>query len=69
MELSVPHLLVLADIRARRWKDIREVGERYRQKVVDLGMMEPPLVDIQGDYLEITVAGRAELNRRTVIAD
>lgn len=41
--------------------DIRSVSENYRQRAIDLGMMEPPLIDIDGDYLFITEAGRRAL--------
>jgi hypothetical protein len=41
--------------------DIRKISEPYRQRAIDLGMMEPPLVEIDGDFLSITDAGRAAL--------
>lgn len=41
---------------------IQLVSESFRQTVIDLGMMEPPLVDIGGDFLLITPAGRAALS-------
>lgn len=41
--------------------DIRNVSEAYRQRVIDLGMMQPPLVDIDGDWLSVTDAGRSAL--------
>ena len=37
--------------------DIRTISEPYRQRAIDLGMMEPPLVDIEGDFLFVTYAG------------
>lgn len=41
--------------------DIRRISEPYRQRAIDLGMMDPPLVEIDGDFLRITDAGRAAL--------
>ena len=43
--------------------DIRKLSEPYRQRAIDLGMMEPPLVDIDGDFLFVTAAGRAALEQ------
>jgi hypothetical protein len=45
--------------------DIRKISEPYRQTAIDLGMHEPPLVDIDGDFLFISPAGRAALERET----
>jgi hypothetical protein len=41
--------------------DIRGVSERQRQIIIDLGMHEPPLVDIPGDMIDITAHGLAAL--------
>lgn len=64
MNLSDAHMIVLRDINRRCSPacpkspvDLRVVGEAYRQKAIDLGMMEPPLVDVRGDYLITTAAG------------
>ena len=41
--------------------DIRRLSEPYRQAAIHLGMIEPPLVDIDGDFLFVTDAGRRAL--------
>lgn len=41
--------------------DIRKLTERQRQKFIDLAMMEPPLVDIDGDWIFATEDGRKAL--------
>lgn len=46
----------------RRAVDLREVREAWRQKAIDLGTMEPPLVDVDGDMVSITDAGREAFN-------
>ena len=43
--------------------DLRAIGEPMRQVVIDLAMMEPPLVDVEGDSLFLTPDGFAELAR------
>lgn len=48
--------------------DITKVSEPMRQRIIDLGMHEPPLVDIQGDMIDVTAAGLALLcNIRVVV--
>lgn len=37
--------------------DLREIGEPMRQKIIDLGMMEPPLVQVDADQVSITGYG------------
>jgi hypothetical protein len=62
--LSNAHMIVLRDI-VRRGSpackqplpDLRKISEPYRQKAIDLGMMEPPLIDVRGDFLIPTSAG------------
>jgi hypothetical protein len=52
------------DLAGRRQPiDIREIGEGMRQVLIDLGMHEPPLVEIEADQIEITEAGRAFLEQ------
>jgi hypothetical protein len=41
--------------------DLRTVGEPMRQKLIELGMAEPPLVDVDADRVFITKAGREAL--------
>jgi hypothetical protein len=43
--------------------DLREISEPMRQRIIDLGMMEPALVDVEGDRVFLTPAGFAELVR------
>ena len=61
MKLTWRQLQVLRDIDARGTVDIRRQIEEYRQRAIDLGMMEPPLVDIEADRLTLTDAGREAL--------
>jgi hypothetical protein len=41
--------------------DLRTVSEPMRQKLIELGMAEPPLVDVDADRVFITKAGREYL--------
>lgn len=41
--------------------DLRKISEGLRQRLIDLAMMEPPLVDVDADRVSITTAGRAAL--------
>lgn len=41
--------------------DLRSVGEKLRQGLIDLGMREPPLVDVDADRVYLTQAGREAL--------
>lgn len=47
--------------------DITKVSERQRQIIIDLGMHEPPLVDIQGDMIDVTAHGLAVLVNLRVV--
>lgn len=42
----------------RRSVDLREISEPTRQRIIDLGMMEPPLVDVDGPWVFLTKEGR-----------
>lgn len=65
VKLSEAQVIVLRDIAGtKNGRDIRSLCEPYRQKAIDLGMMEPPLVDINGDWLFATPAGRAALKTK-----
>lgn len=44
--------------------DLRKIGEMMRQKIIDLGMMEPPLVAVEADQVFTTAAGIAALRSR-----
>lgn len=64
-------ILVLRSVEIGSGSDLRRVTERWRQKLIDLrqklidlGMREPPLVDVDADRVSITAAGRAELDRQ-----
>lgn len=37
--------------------DLRDISEPMRQKIIDLGMMEPPLVQVDADQVSITGYG------------
>lgn len=58
--LTTAHRMVLSLIRDRT-PHIDKVSEAFRQKAIDLAMMEPPLVETDGPRLTITDAGRAAL--------
>lgn len=38
--------------------DLRKISEPMRQRLIDLGMEEPPLVDVDADRVHLTDAGR-----------
>lgn len=70
VKLSEAQMMVLAHIAEPRVDmltgrmnqlDIRRLSEPYRQRAIDLAMHEPPLVDIDGDFLFVTDAGRLAL--------
>lgn len=39
--------------------DLRKISEPMRQRLIDLGMEDPPLVDVDADRVFLTDAGRA----------
>lgn len=39
--------------------DLRKISEPTRQRLIDLGMMEPPLVDVDADRVSLTEAGKS----------
>lgn len=41
--------------------DLRTISEPLRQRLIDLAMEEPPLVDVDADRVFLTKAGRAEV--------
>lgn len=43
--------------------DIRKIAEPTRQRFIDLAMMEPPMVDMDGPWIFITEVGRVALQR------
>jgi hypothetical protein len=42
--------------------NLNEVGELYRHALIDLGMMEPPLVEVDGELVFATPAAVDALN-------
>lgn len=44
--------------------DLRKISEPMRQRLIDLGMMEPPLVDVDADRVFITAAGSAYIDEQ-----
>lgn len=60
--MKITQMLVLKDIARRGFVDIRKISEPYRQRMIDLGMMEPPLVTIDADRVSLTMAGQAVIN-------
>lgn len=42
-------------------RDLRDVSEPLRQRMIDLAMMEPPLLDVDADRVYVTEAGRKAL--------
>ncbi len=51
------HTAILLEL-AGKDMDLRKVSEPMRQRLIDLAMQEPPLVDVDADRVFITDAGR-----------
>lgn len=60
--LTEAQVIVLAHI-GEAPRRISRMSEPFRQRAIDLGMMEPPLVDVDGDWVSATVAGIMEIAR------
>jgi len=61
MSLSVNrgmHRAVLRQLSVLGSYDLRHVSEPMRQRLIDLAMLEPPLVDVDADRVSLTEAGR-----------
>ena len=41
--------------------DLRTISEPTRQRLIDLGMQEPPLVEVDADRVTLTEAGKSTL--------
>lgn len=41
--------------------DLRKISEPTRQRLIDLAMEDPPLVDVDADRVFLTAAGRQSL--------
>ena len=60
-------MIVLKEVRDRRVTTLTAMPEPMRQKVIDLGMEEPPLVDTMGEAIFVTTQGERELIRRGLL--
>jgi hypothetical protein len=60
MHLTPAHLIALSHV-SDIGADLRKISEPHRQKIIDLGMMEPPLIAVDADKVFVTDAGRAVL--------
>lgn len=61
MSLSVNrgmHKAILRQMAAGGPLDLRHVSEPMRQRLIDLAMLEPPLVDVDADRVSLTDAGQ-----------
>ena len=61
MSLSVNrgmHKAILRQMAVGGSFDLRYVSEAMRQRLIDLAMLEPPLVDVDADRVSLTDAGR-----------
>jgi hypothetical protein len=65
MALQPIHWIVLSRINTAEFLDLRFVSEPLRQRLIDLAMMDPPLVDVDADQVFLTRAGR-ELLHKTI---
>lgn len=68
-KLTWQHEAILSAIHRKRSIDLRQRSEAYRQRVIDMAMMEPPLLDIHGDWIFLTDAGRQALRSTSDGAD
>lgn len=60
-QLTEAQVIVLAHI-GEAPRQISRMSEPFRQRAIDLGMMEPPLVDVDGDWAFVTVAGSMRIH-------
>jgi hypothetical protein len=56
------HTIVLGHVRDAGCLDLRTISEPLRQRLIDLAMQEPPLVDVDADRVFLTAAGVAALS-------
>lgn len=61
IHMRAMHWAVLRHINQVGAADLRHMSEPMRQRVIDLGMLDPPLVDVDADRVFVTDAGRAAL--------
>lgn len=57
--------IALVYVRQNR-PSLNSMGDEMRQKVIDLAMHEPPLVDTEGPTVFVTDAGRDALKHNTL---
>lgn len=57
------HMAILRKMAEGIVFDLRTVSEPMRQRLIDLGMEEPPLVAVDADRVSITCAGKALIGR------
>ena len=57
------HSAIMEELAGGTVMDLRKVSEPMRQRLIDLAMQEPPLVDVDADRVSITDAGRAFMAR------
>lgn len=43
--------------------DLRDISPAMRERLIDLAMQEPPLIDVDADQVFVTDAGKAVLDR------
>ena len=55
-------LAALTHVAEMKAVDLRKIGEPMRQRLIDLGMMEPPLVAVNADQVFLTRHGRELIN-------
>jgi len=60
-DLSPMHRTALWFVYANEPIDLRETSDLMRHTLIDLGTMELPLVDVAGDRVSETPAGRSAL--------
>lgn len=56
-----PIQLAALEFVAERRVDLREISEPMRQRIIDLAMVEPPLVEVDADQVALTEVGAATL--------
>ena len=63
--LTPIQIIVLKEIDKGHLADIREMSEPWRQTVISLGMIEPPLIDVEADQVILTIRGEDALKVAT----
>lgn len=63
--LTPIQIIVLKEIDKNHLADIREMSEPWRQAVISLGMVEPPLIDVEADQVMLTIRGEDALKEAT----